>query len=108
MSKQKKLFGFLTKIVIDKLIDHIIAVTESNIQPTPNPNNSTTHIFITQHICFTTNTIVYYNSNTIDFFLYLADSKLISYLTQSSLISDHFAILFYLNLPMIQINRTHR
>ena len=39
------------------------------------------------------------------FFLYLADSKLISYPTQSSLISDHFAILFYLNLPVIQINR---
>ena len=39
------------------------------------------------------------------FFKYLADSKLISYPTQSSLISDHFAILFDLNLPVIQINR---
>ena len=38
-------------------------------------------------------------------FLYLADSKLISYPTQSSLISDHFAILFDLNLSVIQINR---
>ena len=43
-----------------------------------------------------------------EFFLYLADSKLISYPTQSSLISDHFAILFYLNLPVIQINRPSR
>ena len=41
-------------------------------------------------------------------FLYLADSKLISYPTQSSLISDHIAILFYLNLPVIQINRPSR
>ena len=41
-------------------------------------------------------------------FLYLADSKLISYPTQNSLISDHFAILFYLNLPVIQINRPSR
>ena len=38
-------------------------------------------------------------------FLYLADSKLISYPTQSSLISDQFAILFDLNLPVIHINR---
>ena len=38
-------------------------------------------------------------------FLYLADFKLISYPTQSFLISDHFAILFDLNLPVIQINR---
>ena len=29
-------------IVADKFIDHRIAVTESNIQPTPNPNNNTT------------------------------------------------------------------
>ena len=55
---------------------------------------------LTKHVCFTTNT----NSNTIDFLLYLADSKLISYPTQSYLISDHFAILFDLNLPVIQIN----
>ena len=41
-------------------------------------------------------------------FLYLADSKLISYSTQSSLISDHFSILFDLNLPVIQINRASR
>ena len=41
-------------------------------------------------------------------FLYLADSNLISYPTQSSLISDHFAILFDLNLPVIQINRLSR
>ena len=57
-----------------------------------------------QHVCFTTNT----NSNTIAFFLYIADSKLISYPTQSYLgylIYDHFAILFDLNLPVIQINR---
>ena len=53
-----------------------------------------------QHVVFTTNT----KSNNIDF-LYLADSKLMSYPTQSSLISDHFAILFDLNLPVIQINR---
>ena len=39
------------------------------------------------------------------FFLYLADSKLISYPTQISLISDQFAILFDLNLPVITINR---
>ena len=42
---------------------------------------------------------------TLILLLYLADSKLISYPTQSSLISDHFAILFYLNLQVIQINR---
>ena len=41
-------------------------------------------------------------------FLYLADSKLIAYSTQSSLISDHFAILFDLNLQVIQINRPSR
>ena len=41
-------------------------------------------------------------------FLYLADSKLISYPTQSSLISYNFAILFDLNLPVIQINRPSR
>ena len=38
-------------------------------------------------------------------FLYLNDSKLISYPIQSSLISDHFAILFDLNMPVIKINR---
>ena len=38
-------------------------------------------------------------------FLYIADTKLISYPTHSSLIYDHFAILFDLNLPVIQINR---
>ena len=41
-------------------------------------------------------------------FLYLADSKLISYPTQSYPISDHFAILFDLNLPVIRINRPSR
>ena len=56
---------------------------------------------LTQHVCFTTNT----NSNTIEFFLYLADSKLISYPSQSYLISDQFAILFDLNLPVIHMNR---
>ena len=55
-----------------------------------------------QHVFFTTNT----NSNNIDF--YLADSKLISYPTQSSLISDHFTILFDLKLLVIQINRPSR
>ena len=40
--------------------------------------------------------------------LYLADSKLFSYPTQSFLISDHFAILFDLNLPVIQINQPSR
>ena len=59
---------------------------------------------LTQHICFPTNT----NGNTIDFVLSLADSNLISYPTQSSLISDHFAILFDLNLPVSQINRPSR
>ena len=59
---------------------------------------------LTQHVFFTTNT----NSNNIYFFLYLADPKLISYSTQSSLISDHFSILFDLNLPVIQINRPSR
>ena len=49
---------------------------------------------------FYTNT----NSNNIDFFLYLADSNLILYPTQSSLISDKFAILFDFNLPVMQIN----
>ena len=46
--------------------------------------------------------------NTYCFFLYLADFNLISYYTQSSLISDHFAILFNLNLPVTQINRLSR
>ena len=41
MSNQKNLFGFLTKTGVDKLIYRRIAVTESNIQPTPNPNNRT-------------------------------------------------------------------
>ena len=50
---------------------------------------------------FPTNT----NGNTIDLVLSLADSNLISYHTQSSPIYDHFAILFDLNLPVIQINR---
>ena len=59
---------------------------------------------LTQYVVFNTNT----NSNNIDFFLYLADSNLISYPTQSSLISDHFAILFDFNLPVIQINRLSR
>ena len=49
--------------------------------------------------------IVRYN---IDFFLYLADSNLILYPSQSSLISDYFAILFDFNLPVIQINRLSR
>ena len=43
-------------------------------------------------------------SNNSDFFLYVADSNLILYPTQSSLISDHFAI-FDFNFPVIQINR---
>ena len=59
---------------------------------------------LTQHIRFPTNT----NGNTIDLVLTLADSNLISYPTQSSLISDHFAILFDLNLPVSQINRPSR
>ena len=59
---------------------------------------------LTQHIRFPTNT----NGNTIDLVLSLADSNLISYPTQSSLISDHFAILFDLNLPVSQINRPSR
>ena len=42
------------------------------------------------------------------FVVYLADSNLISYPTQSSLISDHFAILFDFNLTVIQINRLSR
>ena len=58
---------------------------------------------LTQHVFFNTNT----NSNNI-FFLYLAYSNLISYPTQSSLISDHFAILFDFNLPVIQINLLSR
>ena len=53
---------------------------------------------------FPTNT----NGNTIDLVVSLADSNLISYPTQSSLISYHFAILFYLNLPVSQINRPSR
>ena len=46
---------------------------------------------LTQHVYFPTNT----NCNTIDLVLSFADTNLISYPTQSSLISDHFAILFY-------------
>ena len=42
---------------------------------------------LTQHVRFPTNT----NGNTIDYVLSLADSNLISYPTQSYLISDHFA-----------------
>ena len=57
-----------------------------------------------QHVFFNTNT----NSYNIDFFEYLANSNLISYPTQSSIISDHFAILFDFNLPVIQINRLSR
>ena len=59
---------------------------------------------LTQHVFFNTNT----NSNNIDFFLYLVDSNLILYPTQSSLIYDHFSILFDFNLPVIQINRLSR
>ena len=59
---------------------------------------------LTQHIRFPTIT----NGNTIDLVLSLADSNLISYPTKSSLISDHFAILFDLNLPVTQINRSSR
>ena len=59
---------------------------------------------LTQQISFPTNT----NGNTIDLVLSLADSNLISYPTQSYLISDHFAILFDLNLPVSQINRPSR
>ena len=51
---------------------------------------------------------MFFLSNNIDFFLYLTDSKLISYPTQSYLISDDFAILFDLNLPVIQINRPYK
>ena len=42
MSKQQKAIWFLTKIGADKLIDHRIAETESNIKPTTNPNKNTT------------------------------------------------------------------
>ena len=59
---------------------------------------------LTQYVFFTNNT----NSNNIYFFLYLADSKLISYPTQSYLISDHSVILFGLNFPVITINRHSR
>ena len=59
---------------------------------------------MTQHVHFPTNT----NGNTIELFLSLADSNLISYPTQSSLISGHFSILFDLNLPVTQINRLSR
>ena len=59
---------------------------------------------MTQHIRFPTNT----NGNTIDLVLSLVDSNLISYPTHSSLISDHFSILFDLNLPVSQINRPSR
>ena len=48
------------------------------------------------------------NGNTIDLVLSIADSNLIPYLTQSSLISDHFAILFDLNLPVTKSNRPSR
>ena len=61
------------------------------------------HIFeysLTQNVHFTTNT----NGN-VELVVSLADSNLISYPTQSSLISYHFAILFDLNLPLLQINR---
>ena len=57
-----------------------------------------------QHISFPINT----NGNTIDLVFSLADSNLISYPTLSSLISDHFANLFDLNLPVTQINRPSR
>ena len=57
-----------------------------------------------QHISFPTNT----NVNIIDLVLSLADSNLISYPIQMSLMSDHFTILFDLNLPVTQINRTSR
>ena len=59
---------------------------------------------LTQHVRFPTNT----NGNTIELVLSRADSNLISYPTQSSLISDHYAILFDFNLPVTQINRTSR
>ena len=39
MSKQNKLFYFLTKTGTDTLLDHRIAVKESNIQPNPNYSN---------------------------------------------------------------------
>ena len=48
---------------------------------------------MTKHICLPTNT----NGNTIDLVFSLADSNLISYPIQSSLISDQFAFLFDLN-----------
>ena len=57
-----------------------------------------------KYIRFPTNN----NDTTIDLVLSLADSNLISYPTQSSLISDHFAVLFDLNLPVSQINRSSR
>ena len=44
------------------------------------------------------------NGNNIYLVLSLADCNLISYPNQSSLISYHFAILFDLNFPIIQIN----
>ena len=59
---------------------------------------------MTQHIRFPTNT----NGNTIYLVLSLTDFNLISYPTQSSLISDHFAILFDLNLPVSLINLPSR
>ena len=57
----------------------------------------------TQHVRFPTNN----NDNTIDLFLSFL-FNIISNPIQSSLISDHFAILFDLNLPMTQINRPSR
>ena len=59
---------------------------------------------MTQHVHFHTNT----KYNTIDLVLSLADSNLISYPTTSYLISDHFSILFDLNLPVKQINQPYR
>ena len=41
MSKQQQTIWF-SKIGADKLIDHRIAVTKSNIKPTPNSNNNIT------------------------------------------------------------------
>ena len=57
-----------------------------------------------RYICFPTNI----NCNNNNLVLSLADSNLISYSIQSSLISDHFAILFYFYIftcRMTQINQ---
>ena len=56
---------------------------------------------LTQHIHFPTIS----NGNIIDLVLSPSDSNLISSPTQSTLISDHFAILFVLQLSVVQNTR---